>query len=145
MQISLRIATLAAFALLAGGLSARAAEPPTVKVRLWDKPDGSMGIELSQSKVKAGPVEFEVTNSSKALTHEFLIVRHKGSVKSLPYDSKENEVDEDKLHSMQGIEDMPAGQTAKLRLVLRAGDYVVFCNQTGHYKMGMEQPLTVTH
>ncbi|MDE2228783.1 MAG: copper resistance protein [Alphaproteobacteria bacterium] len=103
-----------------------------------------MAITLSRDKVKAGPVEFEVTNTSTDLMHEFLIAPWKGKITSLPYDAKAKAVAEDKLPRLEGVEDMKAGAKATIRLVLAPGDYVVFCNQPGHYKMGMERRFTVT-
>ncbi|HLI11341.1 MAG TPA: hypothetical protein VKY65_07045 [Alphaproteobacteria bacterium] len=124
--------------------AAYAGEPDTVKVELWNKSDGTMGITLSQDKIKAGAVEFKIKNASGNTMHEFLITPWKQDVKSLPYDAKEDEVAEDKLPRLAGIEDMKPGTAATLRLALPPGTYVVFCNQTGHYKMGMARRLTVT-
>ncbi|MGH7089121.1 MAG: hypothetical protein ACREFQ_09495, partial [Stellaceae bacterium] len=55
---------------------------------------------------------------------------------SLPYDAKSSQVTEDKLTDLQGVEDMKPSTETTVRLVLLTGDYVVFCNQPGHYKMG---------
>lgn len=134
---------IAAAGLLAGPL-AHAAEPTTVMVTLSDQAGNAMHITLSQDKVKAGTVEFEVTNTSTDLMHEFLITPWKGAITGLPYDAKANAVTEDKLPHLQGVEDMKPGATVTIRLVLAPGEYVVICNQAGHYKMGMEHPFTVT-
>jgi uncharacterized cupredoxin-like copper-binding protein len=142
MYLRTRVCAGLVLALLAAGPVA-AAEPPTVHVTLWDK-DGKMGITLSRNKVKAGPVDFEVKNSSSSLMHEFLITPWRGKITALPYDAKQSQVDEDKLPRMQGIEDMKPGLAATIHLVLAPGEYVVFCNQPGHYKMGMERRFTGT-
>lgn len=133
-----------ATALVIAAPLAHAAEPASVKVTLTDQTGKDMRIGLSTNKVKAGAVEFEITNASTDQMHEFLITPWKGAITSLPYDAKENAVDEDKLPHLEGVEDMPAGAKATLRLVLTPGEYVVFCNQAGHYKMGMEARFTVT-
>ena len=130
--------------LVAGGPLAHAGEPTSVKVTLSDQAGKAMAIALSQAKVKAGAVEFAVTNASTDLMHEFLIAPWKGAITGLPYNAKESSVAEDKLPHLQGIEDMPVGAKATIRLVLAPGEYVVFCNQTGHYKMGMAHRFTVT-
>jgi len=39
---------------------------------------------------------------------------------------------------------MKPGAEATLRLPLKAGKYVMFCNQPGHYKLGMVARFTVT-
>lgn len=144
MHMLSRLSALAALVLLIGIQPLAAAEPASVKVTLWDKGGQTMGITLSQNNVKTGAVEFEVTNSSTATMHEFLITPWKGAITSLPYDAKASAVAEDKLPRLEGVEDMKPGAEATIRLVLAPGEYVVFCNQTGHYKMGMEQRFTVT-
>ena len=40
--------------------------------------------------------------------------------------------------------EMIKGLATTLRLVLAPGEYAVFCNQPGHYKMGMVRRFTVT-
>ena len=143
-MISRTLFFVVAAVLVAGGPLAHAGEPTSVKVTLSDQAGKAMAITLSQDKVKSGAIEFEVTNTSTDLMHEFLITPWKGAITSLPYDAKEKAVAEDKLPHLQGIEDMPIGAKATIRLVLAPGEYVVFCNQTGHYKMGMEHRFTVT-
>jgi uncharacterized cupredoxin-like copper-binding protein len=135
------LAGLAAFACLAP-LAAAAAEPASVKVSLWEK-DGADGITLSTQKVKAGSVEFEIKNASKDNMHEFLITPWDGSIKALPYNDTKGEVREGKLARLAGVEDMKPGAEATLRLPLKPGHYAVFCNQPGHYKMGMIAAFTV--
>jgi uncharacterized cupredoxin-like copper-binding protein len=76
--------------------------------------------------------------------HEFLIAPWRGSLTSLPYDASSAQVEEDKLPMLQGQEDMKPGLKTTLRLVLRPGSYVIFCNQSGHYKMGMYAHLNVS-
>ena len=123
-------------------LAANAAEPASVKVSLWEK-DGGDGITLSTQKVKAGAVEFEIKNTSKQNVHEFLITPWKGSIKALPYNDTKGEVREGKLDQLAGVEDMKPGAEATLRLPMKPGHYAVFCNQAGHYKMGMVADFTV--
>ena len=110
--------------------SAAAAEPASVKVDLSDK-GGKDRILLSTNKVKAGEVEFEIANSSKVSLHEFLIAPWKGAITKLPYNDKKGAVIEAKMRQLQGVEDMKPGPEATLRLSLKPGPYVVFCNQPG--------------
>ncbi|HJU17736.1 MAG TPA: hypothetical protein VJ770_14870 [Stellaceae bacterium] len=124
--------------------AAAAAAPTSVAVSLGDTPQGKDVLALNPDRVKAGAIEFHVKNTSKSLTHEFLIVRWPGAITSLPYDAKNNEVQEERLPGLEGVEDMPPGSAATVRLVLGPGKYVVFCNQLGHYKAGMERRFTVT-
>lgn len=135
------LVALAACGILSAAAAA-AAEPASVKVSLWDK-DGGDGITLSTHKVKPGAVEFEITNMSKTTVHEFLITPWSGSIKALPYSDGKGEVREDRLARLAGVEDMKPGAEATLRLPMKAGRYAVFCNQPGHYKMGMIAAFTV--
>ena len=123
--------------------SAAAAEPASVKVDLSNK-GGKDRILMSTHKAKAGPVEFHITNTSKSQMHEFLITPWKGAITALPYDPGQAQVAEGKLAHLEGIEDMKPGAKAILRVPLKAGRYVVFCDQPGHYKLGMEARFTVT-
>jgi uncharacterized cupredoxin-like copper-binding protein len=144
MQPARPIRTLAILFLLAVPIAAAAAEPASVTLSLWDKPNGTDGIDLSHASAKAGPIEFHVANAWKALMHEFLIACWPGPITSLPYDAKKTAAREGKLPDLRGVEDMPPGTKATLLLVLKPGKYVVFCNQAGHYKAGMERRFTVT-
>jgi uncharacterized cupredoxin-like copper-binding protein len=130
-------------ALLFCGSAAMAAEPASVKVDLSDK-GGKFGILMSADHVKEGAVEFTIKNTSTTLLHEFLITPWQGAMTSLPYDAKTLQVKEEKLPKLAGVEDMKPGAEAILRLPLKAGRYVVFCDQPGHYKMGMVALFTVT-
>jgi uncharacterized cupredoxin-like copper-binding protein len=123
--------------------AALAAEPAAVKVDLSDK-GGQERIVLSTNKVKAGAVDFEIKNSSADQVHELLITPWQGSVTALPYNDTKGQVVEDKLPALVGVEDMKPGAEATLRLPLKPGSYALFCNQPGHYKLGMVARFTVT-
>ena len=138
-----RILPFIPLASLALATTALAAEPPSIKVNLSDK-GGNDRILMSASKVKAGEVEFEITNTSQGAMHEFLIAPWKGGISKLPYNDKDGAVSESKVRDLQGVEDMKPGAEATLRLDLKPGAYVVFCNQPGHYKLGMVARFTVT-
>ena len=131
-------------AMLHACITANAQEPVSVRVKLWNKSDGTMGIKMNKASVPNGPVEFEITNSSKELMHEFLIAPWHGPLTALPYNAKSAQVKEDQVPILEGQEDMKPGLETTLRLVLQPGSYVVFCNQPGHYKMGMYSHLNVS-
>lgn len=142
-----RILRAIPLALLAFSLPAlttvASADPVAIKVDLSNK-GGKMRIIMSTHKTKAGAVDFAITNTSKTMMHEFLITPWKGKITALPYSKKEDGVIEEKLPHLAGVEDMKPGAHAILRLPLKAGRYVVFCNQPGHYKAGMVARFTVT-
>lgn len=149
MTVSLRTLIISLFAFLFAvvltvPLLARAAEPPTIHVKLWNKPGGAMIVTLSSHRVRAGHVEFAVHNASRSFTHEFLITRWRKSIKSLPYDTKDSQVEENRLKMLEGVEDMPPSTRTTVMLDLTPGKYVVFCNEPGHYRAGMETRFTVT-
>ena len=119
----------------------------SIKAELWRNGDKG-GITLSQDHMKAGPVEFVVTNTStdpvNGKMHEFLIAPWSQAVDALPYDSKESVVPESTLANLEGLEDMLPSATATMRVVLKPGKYVVFSNQLPHdYQSGMAHRFTV--
>ncbi len=123
------------------------ADTLSIKAELWR--DGEKGgITLSQDHMKAGPVEFVVTNTStdpvNGKMHEFLIAPWSEAVDGLPYDSTNSVVPEGKLANLEGLEDMLPSATATMRVVLKPGKYVVFSNQLPHdYRLGMAHRFTV--
>ena len=138
--MDLRISALSVALLVAAApvvASAAEVEPPQVHVQLWNKDNGTMGITLDKKSVPAGPVEFVITNTSKGLMHEALIAPWSKAPTALPYDASTASVKEDAVPGLEGSEDMKPGAEATVRLILKPGSYIIFCNQPGHYKMGM--------
>jgi uncharacterized cupredoxin-like copper-binding protein len=101
-----------------------------------------MRMVLDHDTLKPGRVTFEATNESKGLVHEVIVVRDKG-VKELPYDAKMKVVVEKSIQHLGEISDLPPGKSGKLTLDLKAGTYLLICNQPGHYKDGMSAKVTV--
>jgi uncharacterized cupredoxin-like copper-binding protein len=121
-----------------------AAADATVKVEMWDKSDGSQGMDLSTDKVKAGKVTLEVTNVSKnEVEHEFLVARTDLAPDRLPMTQAGARVDESKLTDLKELGDLEPGKSGKLTLDLTPGKYLLFCNEEGHFTAGMYAYLTV--
>jgi uncharacterized cupredoxin-like copper-binding protein len=121
-----------------------AAADGTVKVDMWDKPDGSQGMDLSAAKVTAGEVTFEVTNVSKNdEEHEFLIAKTDLAPDQLPMTQAGARVDESKLSDLEELGDLEPGKSGELTLDLTPGKYLLFCNEEGHFAAGMYAYLTV--
>jgi len=147
-----RIITLSALAaaLFASIASAQAAgvSPTIVHVDLMDPSTGpsvkSMMIKTDHESVKAGPVKFLVSNDSKTLVHEMLVVSVANPNAVLPYNKKDNRVIESKIKDLGEASDLPPGTKKTLTLTLKPGDYILMCNQPDHYKTGMRVNLTVT-
>ena len=122
-----------------------AAPPQTVSIRLEDPSTDSsithMRISLDRETVKAGRVTLQAVNTSKSLVHEVLVVAD--TTKPLPIDAKQERVNEKRIHSLGEISDLQPGKSGKLTLNLRAGTYLLFCNEPGHFQDGMQAKLTV--
>lgn len=145
---SARTAASAASLVLLIAASAQAAVPTQViDIKLQDPSTGpsvkSMEIVLDRHTVKAGRVTLKAVNLSKSLVHEVLVLHDPGN-KALPYDSKNAEVNENRVHSLGEVGDLPPGHSGTLTLNLKPGKYLLFCNESGHYADGMKTELTVT-
>ena len=129
---------------MAFAMSAPVAAADQLKVDLWDKPDGTQGMTLSATEVKAGKVTFEITNSSTTQEHEFLFVKTDMTPDQLPMKDEGAWVDEGKLQGFEEFGDIEEGDTKTWTAELTSGRYVLFCNEEGHFGAGMYATLTVT-
>ena len=139
-----------------------------IKVSLWDKgpmsmnmlgqgemrgmgmgksgngmPMAPMGIRVSSKTVSAGEVTFEVTNSSTQMAHEMVIAPVKDTKTPLPYDKEGNKVNEDAAGHLGEVAELEPGKKGTLKLTLKPGNYILYCNVPGHYALGMWTLLTV--
>lgn len=133
-----------------------------VKVEIWDKgnsstdklnsqpmrgygganlPDPTMGPTVSTQTVKAGTVAFLATNASKDLVHEVILSPLPDH--PLPYTAEEMKVDEDKAVHLGEVSEMPAGKTGDFKIDLKPGKHILYCNQPGHYALGMWTQINV--
>lgn len=144
------------------------ARSSTIKVTLWDKGAASMstlghgemmgmgmekmrghisvapmGVRLSSQTVSAGEVRFEVTNGSKHMVHEMVVSPVKDEKTPLPYDKAGNKVDEDAAGHLGEVAELEPGKKGGLKLTLKPGRYILYCNIPGHYALGMWTLLTV--
>ena len=142
---------IAVMALALPGLSPAAdatiLSPAVVHVDLMDPSDGgsvqSMTIRTDVKSVPAGPVVFEVSNDSKKLVHEMIVVAVAGPDSPLPYDTKTDRVIESKVDHLGEASDLNPGERKTLRLTLKPGTYDLICNQPDHYHAGMKATLNV--
>jgi uncharacterized cupredoxin-like copper-binding protein len=134
---------LAASLLCAFAIPALAASPAVVNADLWNKPDGSQGVTLSTDHVKPGKVVINVKNTSTDEDHELLLVKTDSEPNAMPMDADGVRVDEDKLKGMKELGDVHPGKSRSNTLNLKAGKYLLFCNEAGHFKAGMYTILTV--
>jgi uncharacterized cupredoxin-like copper-binding protein len=99
-------------------------------------------IKVSRLRVPAGQVQLVVHNKGPD-THELLIAR---TGESLPLRADGVTVDEERLEpiTVDEVEGEPPGAVSVLRLKLRPGRYVLFCNMAGHYLGGMRARLVAS-
>jgi len=134
---------LAASLLCAFAIPALAAGPAVVNAELWNKPDGSQGVTLSTDHVKPGKVLFKVKNVSTDEDHELLLVKTDLAPDAMPMDADGVRIEEDKLEGLEELGDVHPGKTRNTTLTLKAGKYLLFCNEAGHFKAGMYTTFTV--
>lgn len=101
-------------------------------------------VLAAPSEVNAGPVVFAVKNAGK-MAHELVIIKTDLAPGALPV-KPDGTVDLaaagtviDQLRTSQ----LPPGAQANLDVKLTSGKYVLICNLTGHYALGMHTGLTV--
>jgi len=127
-------------------LPAQAASTSTVRVEMRDATDDpsmkNMEMMAEPQSVKAGQVSFEVSNKSKSIVHEMIVVADLGV--ALPYDEKKSKVIESKIKHLGEASDLAPGSKKTLKLKLKPGNYILICNQSGHYHQGMTTSFTVT-
>ena len=125
-----------------------AAASSVVQVQLLDRSThgelSGMKMKTDQQEIKAGRVSFQVTNLSKTLVHEMVVVKVDRPGARLPYDPKNRTVTEDKVRHLGEVAELKPGARGTLNLMLQPGSYLLVCNQPGHYHAGMYSPLTVT-
>jgi uncharacterized cupredoxin-like copper-binding protein len=133
---------------LAGSPSDPASAAATVRVILGDPssipPLPTMTLIAKPNPVVGGRVTFTVTNTSRTLQHELLVVRVPGGQERLPYSEISRRVVESRIDKIGDSGDLPASRSATFTVRLKPGKYLLICNQPGHYQAGMWDWLTVT-
>jgi uncharacterized cupredoxin-like copper-binding protein len=104
---------------------------------------GMMSIRVDQATAKAGAVRFDVTNWSRGMLHEMLVVAVDGDSAALPYDATQSKVAENQVKVLGDTSELMPNGSKVLDLTLPAGSYLLICNVPGHYAAGMAIPFTV--
>ena len=110
---------------------------------VMDPAMGMMAIRIDHDTLKTGPVSFEVTNWSRVMVHEMLIVAVDDPTVPLPYDFKATRVDEAQLKVLADTAELQPNMSKTLEVTLPPGTYLLICNVAGHYAAGMAAPLRV--
>lgn len=105
---------------------------------------GMMSIRTDQATVKAGTVRFVVTNWSRSLIHEVIVVAVENLNAPLPYNYGEARIPEDQVRVIGEVEGLQPNGSGSIEVSLPAGNYLLICNVPGHFAAGMVAPLTVT-
>jgi uncharacterized cupredoxin-like copper-binding protein len=103
------------------------------------------GITLDPTEGAAGSTTFNIQNQGPS-THEFVVFKTDIPQDQLPLNKEGTEVDEDAsgLTAVDEVEDIAACSTGTLEADLQAGSYVMICNITSHYGLGMHAAFTVS-
>jgi uncharacterized cupredoxin-like copper-binding protein len=104
---------------------------------------GMMSIRVDKSTVKTGTVTFEVTNWSRSVLHEMLVISVDSPAAPLPYDYPQARVPEDQVKVLGEVADLEPNVTKTFEVTLSPGSYLLICNLAGHYAAGMVAPLSV--
>lgn len=102
----------------------------------------SMRLTLDRSSAPSGVIDFYVTNLGQ-LVHEFVVLKTDLPPGSLPPDPTQPGKIIEKIH-MGETGDIAPGRFSGLELALGPGNYVIVCDEPGHYAAGMYAAFTVT-
>ena len=109
--------------------------------------EGNISVALSEWAVKpsvaaakAGKVELKVTNSG-ATPHELVVF--KTDVAPDKLDQAAGIADEAKYKPLVRSKQLNGTESQALEVELTPGKYVLVCNVSGHYGLGMRAPFTV--
>ncbi len=106
--------------------------------------NGMMSVRADATTVTAGEVDFDVTNWSRSIVHEMLVVAVDLPDAPLPYDYTNQIVVENQIKSLGETGELSPNASKQISLDLPAGNYLLICNVPGHYAAGMALPFTVT-
>jgi uncharacterized cupredoxin-like copper-binding protein len=136
-----RLPVLAAgvLALLVGGCGSSSPRASATVVRVSES---DFHIGASTDVVPAGPVTLRIHNYGPD-QHELIVAPRRAG--GLPLRSDGFTVNEEQLEKSEpgAIEPQQPDHTELLKVVLKPGRYVLFCNMEGHFMAGMHRVLVV--
>jgi uncharacterized cupredoxin-like copper-binding protein len=102
---------------------------------------GDFTLKASSATAKAGKLDITVKNAGTT-PHELVVLRTDAEPASLTKDSTAR-VEEAKYAPAGKTKLLDGGGSEKLEVSLVTGKYVLICNISGHYDLGMRAALTV--
>jgi len=105
---------------------------------------GGISLRGNVTSVKAGQITFDVTNLSRSVVHEMMVVAVENPNAPLPYDYNTGQIPEKQIRMLGETHEMEPNAEKTITLDLKPGAYLLICNVPGHYAAGMWTPLTVT-
>jgi uncharacterized cupredoxin-like copper-binding protein len=112
-----------------------------------DAPDATkLAVRLSEYKIetKGNPTDAVtklVAQNTGTVTHDIKLVRTDLAADALPKTGAD--VDESKLDILAKKTDIKRRDRVELDVKLQPGSYVLFCNVSGHYQLGMHTGFKV--
>ena len=97
-------------------------------------------IALTSTTVRPGQVTFIARNIG-TIAHDLIVIKTDLAADKIPVDGQTQKAKTD--GRVDGVEEIPPGQSRNLRIDLPAGHYVVICNVPTHYQLGMHTELNV--
>ena len=104
---------------------------------------GMMAIRSDKTSAKAGSVTFDVTNWSRSVVHEMLVLAVDSPDAPLPYDFSKQVIPEDQVKALGETDELQPNASKSIELTLAPGNYLLVCNVPGHYAAGMALAFTV--
>jgi uncharacterized cupredoxin-like copper-binding protein len=104
---------------------------------------GMMSIRADKTSAKAGAVTFNVTNWSRSVVHEMLVLAVDSPDAPLPYDFSKQIIPEDQVKALGETNELQPNASKSIELTLAPGNYLLLCNVPGHFAAGMVLAFTV--
>jgi uncharacterized cupredoxin-like copper-binding protein len=99
-------------------------------------------ISPDQNSVPSGEVSFNIRNEGPA-THEFVVFKTDVPEGQLPIRNGIVDEEANSVEDVDEVEGISPGESKELKVDLQPGQYVLICNISGHYQLGMHAALEV--
>jgi uncharacterized cupredoxin-like copper-binding protein len=144
MSIFVRSFCAATLSLVLSSAAYAAAPAQVVHVSLLGEADQPMSVKLDTTVIKAGVVQFDVSNDAVGTDHEVILVALKTADEKIKADAKKHRVDESKLKTLGEAGGLKPGDKKVLTATLKPGvTYALICNHKSHFELGMATRITV--